>query len=101
MQLKIAQVTMDNREHYKTHSDPVPCFGTAPEALMQGFSRLPEAEVHVISCIRQPVGAPEKLAPNIFFHSLVVPKIGWIRTGFQGCVRAVRRKINEIQPDIV
>ncbi len=101
MQLKIAQVTMDNREHYKTHADPIPCFGTAPEALLQGLSRLPETEVHVISCIRQPVGAPEKLAPNIFFHSLVVPKIGWMRTGFQGCVRAVRRKISEIQPDIV
>ena len=31
----------------------------------------------------------------------MVPKIGWMRTLFQGCVRATRKKIREIQPDIV
>ena len=45
--------------------------------------------------------SPEKLAPNIFFHSLYVPKIGWMRTLYQGCVRAVRKKLREIRPDIV
>ena len=29
------------------------------------------------------------------------PKIGWLRTLYQGCVRATRRKLREIQPDIV
>jgi glycosyltransferase involved in cell wall biosynthesis len=47
------------------------------------------------------VTSPEKLAPNIFYHSLIVPKIGWLTTGYQGCIRAVRRKLREIQPDIV
>jgi glycosyltransferase involved in cell wall biosynthesis len=47
------------------------------------------------------VRSPEKIAPNIFFHSLVVPKFGWMKTLFQGCVRAARKKIREIQPDIV
>jgi glycosyltransferase involved in cell wall biosynthesis len=30
-----------------------------------------------------------------------VPKLGWMRTGYQGCVRAVRRKLRELRPDIV
>jgi len=91
----------DNREAFKDYANPIPWFGTAPEALLQGFAKLPEIEVHVVSCIRQPVTSPEKIAPNIFFHSLVVPKIGWMRTLFQGCVRAARKKIRELQPDIV
>jgi len=45
--------------------------------------------------------APEKLASNVWFHSLLVPKIGWLRTGYQGCIRAVRRKLKELRPDIV
>jgi glycosyltransferase involved in cell wall biosynthesis len=68
---------------------------------MQGLAVMPELEVHVVSCIRRPVNAPPRLAPNIFFHSLHVPKIGWMRTGYQGCIRAVRKKLRAIQPDIV
>jgi glycosyltransferase involved in cell wall biosynthesis len=99
--MKIALLTTDSREVLKDYDTPVPHFGTAPEALMQGFAPLPDLEVHVVSCIRQPVTAPARLAPNIFFHSLLVPKIGWMRTGYQGCIRAVRKKLKAIQPDIV
>jgi glycosyltransferase involved in cell wall biosynthesis len=99
--LKIAFLTTDNREPHKRYSLNEPYFGTAPEALLQGFALLPHVEVHVVSCIRQPVKSPAKLAPNIFFHSLVVPKIGWMRTLYQGCIRATRKKLQEIQPDIV
>ena len=45
--------------------------------------------------------SPEKLAPNIFFHSLYVPKLGWLRTAYQGCIRAVRKKLRELRPNIV
>src|SRR5271165_680239 len=45
--------------------------------------------------------APEKLAKNIWFHSLLVKKAGWLRTGYQGCIRAVRRKVKELRPDVV
>jgi glycosyltransferase involved in cell wall biosynthesis len=69
--------------------------------LIDGFARLPEVELHLISCIQQPMQSPEKLADNIWFHGLLVPKIGWLRTGYQGCIRAVRRKLRELQPDIV
>ena len=97
----IALLTTDNRHPFRQYEKSEPFFGTAPEALLQGFAGLPGVEVHVISCIRQPVRSPKKLAPNIYFHSLVVPKIGWMKTLFQGCIRATRRKIHELKPDIV
>src|SRR5437867_2758233 len=99
--MRIAILTTDNREHYKDYANPVPHFGTAPDALLQGFALLPDVEVHVVSCVRARLKSPEKLAPNIFFHSLYVPKLGWMRTLFWGCVQAVRRKFKEIRPDLV
>jgi glycosyltransferase involved in cell wall biosynthesis len=100
--MKIAILTTDNREPYRQYDKPDPWFGTAPEALLQGFAQLSEAEVHVVSCTQQPmVSSPAKLADNIFFHSLHVPKIGWMRTLYQGCVRATRKLLRELKPDIV
>ncbi len=99
--MRVALLTTDSREHYGDYACPEPYFGTAPEALLQGFARLPELEVHVVCCVQQPVRSPEKIAPNIFYHSLVVPKLGWMRTLYQGCIRATRKKLQEIQPDII
>ena len=100
--MQVALITTDNREPFREYHKTVPWFGTAPEALLQGFAQLPGLRVHVISCTqRRMVSSPEKLAENIWFHSLPVPKLGWLRTGYQGCVRAVRRKLREIRPDIV
>ncbi len=99
--MKIVQLITDNREPARQYDRDTPWFGTAPSALMQGFATSPEVEVHVVSCTQQPMKSPAKLADNIFFHSLHVPRIGWMRTGYQGCIRAVRRKLQEIQPDIV
>src|SRR5205823_257675 len=45
--------------------------------------------------------SPAKLAENIWYWGLHVPKRGWLRSGYQGCIRAVRKKLKEIQPDIV
>lgn len=99
--MKVALLTTDNREPFREYHKAEPWFGTAPEALLQGFARQRNLEVHVISCAQQPMRSPEKLAPNIWFHSLHVPKLGWLRTGYQGCVRAVRCKLRELRPDIV
>ena len=102
MKLKIVQLTTDNRSHLQQFHLTTPQFGPAPEALFSGFAAFPdEVEVHIISCTRQPVQSPEKLADNIWFHSLPVPKIGWMRTGYQGCIRATRRRLKQIQPDLV
>jgi len=100
--MKIAILTTDNRGPFKQWDNPTPWFGTAPEALLSGFAEVGGVEVHVVSCIRQPpVSSPAKLADNIWFHSLHVPKWGWMRTLYFGCLRAIRRKLREIQPDLV
>jgi glycosyltransferase involved in cell wall biosynthesis len=101
--IRVALLTTDSREHFKDYANPGPYFGTAPEALIEGFKMLPgKIEVHVISCLQQqPISSPSKLAENIRYHCLVVPKMGWMRTGYQGCIRAVRRRLREIQPCIV
>ncbi|XHR28018.1 MAG: glycosyltransferase family 4 protein [Chthoniobacteraceae bacterium] len=99
--MKIALITTDNREHLKDYGCPTPYFGTAPEALIQGFSMLPDVEVHVISSIRKPMDSPKMLADNVWYHPILVPKIGWLTTAYQGCASAIRRKLREIGPDIV
>jgi len=99
--LKIAMLITDARRPGGLYDGPLPSLGTAPEALLQGFAGMPEIEIHVVSCVQQRVVAPEKIAPNIFYHSLLVPKIGWLRTGYQGCIRAVRKKLRELEPDLV
>src|ERR1035437_5297071 len=99
--MKIALVAMAMRENPRTYAVPEPPFHTAIAALLQGFAGLPEVEIHVLSCTQRPVVSPEKITPNTFFHSLLVPKLGWLRTGYQGCIRATRKKLREIQPDIV
>lgn len=99
--MRIGFVTTDVREHLRDYQTTTATFGTAPAALLQGFADLPGVEVHVISCARQPMRSQKKIADNIWFHSLHVPRIGWMRTGYQGCIRAVRNKLKLLQPDIV
>jgi len=99
--MRLAFLTTDGRDLLRDYGAAKPSFGTAPEALLQGLAQSPDVEVHVLSLLRQPVQTPEKLADNIFFHTLHVPKIGWARTGYQGCIRAVRKKLEEIRPGIV
>jgi glycosyltransferase involved in cell wall biosynthesis len=99
--MRIVQITTDNREAFRQYEKAEPWYGAAPEALLQGLSMIPDIEVHVISCTQRPMHAPEKLAKNIWFHSLHVKKSGWLRTGYQGCIRAVRREVRKLRPDIV
>ena len=82
--MKIVQIATDNREASREYTKTAPYFGTAPEALFEGFSMLPEFEVHVISCTQRPMKAPEKLSQNTWFHLLHVPKIGWMRYWLPG-----------------
>jgi glycosyltransferase involved in cell wall biosynthesis len=103
--MRIAFLVPDNRENFRQYELTEPYFGTAPTALLAGFAMLgdhPEApEIHVISCTQKRIPAPEKLASNIWFHSLHVPKAGWLRSGYLGCALAVRKKLREIKPDLV
>lgn len=103
--MRIALFVPDNRENFRQYDLTNPYFGTAPTALLEGFSMVgdhPEApEIHVISCTQKRISAPEKLASNIWFHSLHVPKAGWLRSGYLGCALAVRKKLREIKPDLI
>lgn len=100
--MKVAFLTTDNREQFSDYDNPHPHFGTAPAALLDGFAMLPaEIEVHVISCTRRAMTSPEKLAENVWFHQPVVPHLGWGRTAFAGCGFAVRKLIQQLQPDLI
>lgn len=101
--MKVAFLTTEGREHFKRYEEHTPWFGTAPEALLEGFKTMPnEIEIHVISCLQKaPISSSEKLADNIYYHALHVPNIGWMKTGYLGCIRAVRGKLRELKPDIV
>jgi glycosyltransferase involved in cell wall biosynthesis len=99
--VKIALLTTDNREQFRRYHEAEPWFGTAPTALLAGFAGRTDVEVHVISCVRQPVRSPEKIGPNIFYHSVLVPRSGWLSSLYLGCIRGVRKKLRTISPDIV
>jgi glycosyltransferase involved in cell wall biosynthesis len=99
--MRIALLSCDDREPRKRYDLDHPIVPTPQRALLEGLTNKSGVEVHMVSCLQQPVRSPEKLADNIWFHGLHVPKIGWLRTGYQGCIRAVRKKLKEIHPDIV
>jgi glycosyltransferase involved in cell wall biosynthesis len=100
--VRVAMLATDAREHWREYGKTQPYFGTAPAALLDGLALLPDqVEVDVVCCIQKPMSSPQKLAENISFHTLLVPKIGWMRTAYQGCIRAVRRELRRLRPDIV
>ncbi len=99
--MKIALLTTDSREHFRDYAKESPYFGAAPAALLEGFVLLGGPEIHVVSASQAQLRSPEKLAPNIWHHGLHVPRWGWLRTGYLGCILAVRKKIAQIQPDLV
>lgn len=99
--MKIAFLTTDNRESHRAYQLPSPYFGTAPTALLEGFALGSGLEIHVISCTQRKMSSPAKLADHIWFHSLLVPKWGWLRSGYAGCIAAVRSKLHQIEPDVV
>ena len=99
--MKIAILVPDNRDELRRYSDPGPYFGPAPTALLSGLEAMPDCEIHIVCCVQRPLRSPPKLAGNIHYHSLLVPKWGWLRGAYLGCVRAIRRKLREIKPEIV
>ncbi len=99
--MRIAFLATDNREHHRRYDVPVPYFGPAPEAALAGLATERELEVHVVACTQRPMKSPEKLADNTWFHLLHVPKFGWMRTGYQGCIRAIRRHLRLLKPHLV
>lgn len=98
--LKVGFLTIDAREYFKDYDTTPPYFGTAPQALLQGFAKLPDVEIHLVACVKEPVPHTPKLAENIYYYPLVVPG-RWTRTLYAQCVLATRRKLQTLTPDIV
>lgn len=99
--LKIVQITTDNREHSKDYTATSPYFGAAPQALLEGFSGIEDVEIHVVGCSRKPMDSPSKLAKNVYFHSVFVPKRGWMSSLYLGCSLQIRKLCEELEPDVV
>jgi glycosyltransferase involved in cell wall biosynthesis len=99
--MKIALISIDSRQNERAYHETMPRFGTGVDSMIEAVAARSELELHVLSCTQKPMKSPEKLAGNIWFHSLLVPKLGWMRTGYQGCIRAMRHAFREIRPDIV
>jgi glycosyltransferase involved in cell wall biosynthesis len=99
--MKIAILVPDNRDELRRYSDPEPCFGTAPTALLEGLAKEGTCEIHIVCCTQRALRSPGKLADNVHYHSIVVPKWGWLRGVYIGCVRAVRSLLRKINPDVV
>jgi glycosyltransferase involved in cell wall biosynthesis len=99
--MKLALLSPDDRERFKRYDLETPIIPAVETALLEGLAAQRDLEVHYISCLQAPVRSPKKIADNIWFHSLHVPKTGWMRTFYHGCTRAIRRQLQEIQPDIV
>jgi glycosyltransferase involved in cell wall biosynthesis len=99
--MRIAIVSADDRESFRKYDLISPIIPVPQKALCSAFADIPNLEVHFVSCTQVRMQSPILLSNNIFFHSLYVPKIGWLRTGYAGCIIAVRKKLREIRPDIV
>ncbi len=99
--LRLALVAIDAREAHGAYDRAEPFFGTAVESLLEGFIASDELETHVVTVTRRAMKSPDKLGPHTFFHSLVVSKWAMMRTMYFGAVRAIRRKLREIAPDVV
>jgi glycosyltransferase involved in cell wall biosynthesis len=99
--LRIAILTTDGRSLSDKWSGGIPSIGTAPGALLAGFAELDDIEVHVVYCLRESMENPANFIPGIYFHQVIVPKWGWMSGLYLGCIAAVRKRLAEIQPDIV
>jgi glycosyltransferase involved in cell wall biosynthesis len=99
--MKIIQFTTDNREHYRDRGARLPYFGAAPEALLQGFANLPDIKVSVVSCVREVMSSPRVIFGNVEYHSVVVPKIGWMSSLYAGCIKGVRNLVHDLGADLV
>jgi Glycosyltransferase len=98
---KVAIILPDNRDEFGRYGEPAPIFGTAPTALLAGFSQIPEIEVHAVSCLRAPAIKPERIAPNVFYHGVWVPRWGFLKTGYFPATWQIRKLLRRLRPNIV
>jgi glycosyltransferase involved in cell wall biosynthesis len=99
--LRVAMIVGDEREVLRQWDRTDPYFGPAPAALIAGLAGMDGLELHILCCTRQPLTAPEKIAPNIFYHSIRVPRLGYLKTFYIPAILAIRKKLRTIRPQVV
>jgi glycosyltransferase involved in cell wall biosynthesis len=99
--LKVAMIVADERDIHRRYSADLPWFGPAPTALLEGMARRDDVEVHIISCVRGSVIAPERLDQNIFYHAVRVPRWAYLRTLYMPAIWKIRSAVRRLQPDLV
>jgi glycosyltransferase involved in cell wall biosynthesis len=98
--MRVALIIADDRDSFRDFDAPLPYFGSGATARVEGFASVGQPEIHIISCVRQPVNVPEKLADNVFYHPVYVTG-GFRKTFFIQYLMRIRKKLAEIKPDIV
>src|ERR1700719_4453654 len=98
--LNIAIITTSGRDRLKRWESAEPQLGTAVEALLQGFQYLPEHNVYVLMPIRR---NPQQRwrDGNVTFQEIPVPMWGMMKSLYLGTTMNIRRKLQDIDPDIV
>lgn len=99
--LRVAMIVGDEREVLRQWDRTDPYFGPAPAALITGLAGMDGLELHILCCTRQPLPAPEKIAPNIFYHSIHVPRWGYLKSFYLPAILAIRKKLRSIRPQVV
>ena len=99
--MKIAILSADDRELYKRYTSDSPIIPVPQEALLEGFLTIPDIEIHFVSCFQKHTSFPRQLNANTFFHGVHVPSLGWMKSGFSGCIFSIRNVLKKILPDIV
>jgi len=99
--LKVAMIIPDDRDEHRRPDLPEPWFGPAPNTLRLGLAECPDVELHILSCERQLLPASRQLSENTYFHPVPVSRWAYMRTCYLGSIRALRRTVAQIRPDVV
>lgn len=98
--MKIAVITTGGRDLHRRWQESGPQLGSAVNALLQGFARLPEHEVHVLMAMRE--GAqPPYTRGNIIFHDVPTPSWGMMKSFYLGAAASIKKYLGSIRPDVV
>ncbi len=87
--------------NFARSEEPMPFFGPAPSALLEGLTDRSDLELHIVACSRKKMRAPEKLGPNIWYHLLHVPRLTSARFLYAGRIAAIQKKLRAIAPELV
>lgn len=99
--LRVAMIIPDNRDERRQYELPEPQFGPAPEALLKGLQERRDVELHVLATTRRPMSAPARLAERVHYHLLPAGRFAGLSGMYLPAVRALRRCIQELRPEVV